>query len=125
MKPELYFDINSEAGAGSLFRITKPDGSHVFEYNYGAYDAETDNTKVSETAYENFDTFWQELTKNKLWFYLHPLYVHPEQRPFIQEQLKSVNWKVQGDSKWQQSHQRQWTKVLSDSANYYTPPPLK
>jgi hypothetical protein len=36
--------------------------------------------------------------------------------------LKTVNWKTQGDLKWQLSHQRQWTKVLSNPTDYYTPP---
>jgi hypothetical protein len=122
MKPELYFDINAEDSGGSLFRIKDPNGTFSFIYHHSTFDADTDATKVFQTEYPSFETFWQALTKDKQWFYQHPLYVHPEQRAFVQEQLKNVNWKIQGDTKWQLSHQRQWTKVLSDPTDYYNPP---
>jgi hypothetical protein len=122
MKPELYFDINSESIGGSLFRIQEPDGSFSFLYHHSIYDVRTDDINVFKTPYVSFKAFWQVLTKNTQWFYMHPLYVHPEQRAFVQEALSGVNWKVQGDVKWQQSHQRQWTKVLSSSKDYYNPP---
>lgn len=125
MKPELYFDINSETSSGSLFRIQEPDGRFSFIYHHSIYDARTDDTKVFETPYLSFEAFWQALIKNKLWFYMHPLYVHPEQRAFVQEQLKTVNWKVQAGIKWQHSHQRQWIKVLNDPSHYYKPPAEK
>jgi hypothetical protein len=121
MKPELYFDINSEKSGGSLFRVQEPDGSFAYLYHHSIYDDQTDDIKVFQTPYLSFEAFWQVLTKDKQWFYMHPLYVHPEQRAFVKEQLKTVNWKVQGDVKWQQSHQRQWTKVLSDPYHYYKP----
>ena len=54
--------------------------------------------------------------------YLHPLFVHPELRDFIREQLKGVNWGVHPNKKWQESHQRQWKKVLTDPGNYYKGP---
>jgi hypothetical protein len=122
MKPELYFDINTEESGGSLFRIKAPDGRFSFLYSHSRYNAQTEETEVFKTTYPSFEAFWQELTKDRQWFYQHPLYVHPEQRAFVQEQLKTVNWKTQGDLKWQLSHQRQWTKVLSDPKDYYTPP---
>ena len=122
MKPELYFDINTEESGGSLFRIKAPDGSVSFLHQHSRYNAQTDETEVFQTTYPTFDAFWQELIEDKQWYYRHPLYVHPEQRAFVQEQLKTVNWKTQGDLKWQLSHQRQWTKVLHDPKDYYTPP---
>jgi len=56
------------------------------------------------------------------WYYRHPLYVHPEQREFVREALKRVNWGVHPDKKWQESHQRQWKKVLEDPGTYYRGP---
>lgn len=122
MKPELYFDINSEKSGGSLFRIKDADGSCSFKYYHSLYEDHKDDIKVFQTSYTSFEAFWKELTEDRQWFYMHPLYVHPEQRTFIQEQLKTVNWSIQGDLKWQQSHQRQWKKVLSDPKGYYNPP---
>ncbi len=61
------------------------------------------------------------LTKDPQWYYRHPLFVHPEQRAFVREQLKTVNWDVHRDKKWQESHQRQWKKVLNDPGRYYDP----
>lgn len=122
MKQELYFDINSETSSGSLFRIQEPDGRFSFIYHHSSYNAQTDAVRVFQTPYLSFEAFWLVLTNNRQWFYMHPLYVHPEQRNFIREQLKTANWKIQGDVKWQQSHQRQWTKVLSDPKDYYNPP---
>ena len=115
---ELYFDISSAQTGGSLFR-TEKDGKVSFYYNYSTYDENKDDLKVFETYYDSFDAFWKELTKNKEWFYLHPLFVHPEQRDFIRQQLKTVNWNIYPNKKWQDSHQRQWTKVLTAPLNYY------
>jgi hypothetical protein len=32
-----------------------------------------------------------------------------------------VDWSVHPDKKWQESHQRQWKKVLTDPDTYYRP----
>lgn len=119
MKKELYFDISSEQSGGSLYRIKDNAGNFNFQYNHSVYDDNSDDIKIFETVYTSFADFWQMLIKDKQWFYQHPLYVHPEQRIFIQEQLKEVNWSVQPNVKWQDSHQRQWKKVLTDTADYY------
>jgi hypothetical protein len=118
MKKELYFDISSPQSGGSLFRI-EDDGKLSFYYNHSTYDENKDELKVFETNYESFDAFWQELIKNREWFYLHPMFVHPEQRDFIKEQLRTVNWNIHPNRKWQDSHQRQWKKVLTGPDNYY------
>lgn len=79
--------------------------------------------KVFETAYADFGAFWKELTKKADWYYLHPLYVHPEQRDFLTGLLAKVDWSVHPDQKWQESHRRQWKKVLTDPAGYYRQAP--
>lgn len=117
MQQELYFDISNEASGGSLYRL--PNGS--FRWHHSTYDEATDETKVFNTSFATFTDFWQMLTGDTQWHYQHPLFVHPDQRSFIAGQLKSVAWNIQGDAKWQQSHQRQWTKVLSDRPDYYNP----
>ena len=119
MQKELYFDISSEQSGGSLYRMATPGGEPSFLYNHSTYNDKTDEVKVFETRYQSFADFWKELIKNPEWFYLHPLYVHPEQRAFVQEQLKPVNWQIYPDKKWQESHQRQWKKVLTDPGGYY------
>lgn len=119
MAKELYFDISSEDSGGSLYKITAPDGSIHFYYNHSTYDDNADVVKVFETTYIDFKAFWKELTKDPQWYYRHPLYVHPNERAFVQEQLKTVNWSVHPNKKWQESHQRQWKKVLTDPSTYY------
>ena len=119
MRKELYFDISSPETGGSLFKITDNQGHLSFYYNHSTYDEDKDELKVFETDYIDFTAFWQELTKNPEWFYLHPLYVHPEQRDFVKQELAKVNWNIHPNKKWQESHQRQWTKVLTDPAGYY------
>lgn len=121
MKPELYFDIGSPESGGSLFRIKQKDGSLSFVYKHSIFDETRDEIKVFETPYPSFEAFWHELTTNKEWFYLHPLFVHLEQRDFISKQLQGVNWGIYPDRKWQESHQRQWKKVLTDPKDYYNP----
>jgi hypothetical protein len=120
MKKELYFDISSAQSGGSLFRINNDD-KISFYYNHSTYDDNKDELKVFETYYNSFEEFWKEIILNKEWFYLHPLYVHPEQRDFVRDQLKNVNWNIHPNKKWQDSHQRQWKKVLNDPGNYYNP----
>ena len=121
MHPELYFDISSEEQGGSLFRIIQDGGGYYFRYSHSTYDEQKDEIMVFETRYERFEDFWKKIKENAEWFYLHPLYVHPEQRAFVREELKAVNWAIHSNKKWQDSHQRQWKKVLSDPDDYYQP----
>lgn len=117
MKPELYFDISTEENGGTLFRL--PDGSFIWQHS--TYNDDMDETKVFRTAYPSFAAFWQMLVQDREWYFQHPLFVHPEVREFLRQQLKGVDWEIQGDAKWQISHQRQWTRVLSGNADYYNP----
>ena len=132
MAKELYFDISSENTGGSLYRINvgpsgraaggsgpETNGEIAFLYNYSVADAKTGEVTVFDTWYVSFEAFWKVLTKDAQWYYLHPLFVHPEQREFVREALKRVNWAIYPDKKWQESHQRQWKKVLSDPTTYY------
>ncbi len=121
MPKELYFDISSEDSGGSLYRVPGEKGESSFYYNHSTYDEQADEVKVFETWYTDFEAFWKFLLTDPLWYYQHPLFVHPEQREFVQQQLKNVNWAVSRDPKWQESHQRQWKKVLTDPGNYYRP----
>ncbi len=116
---ELYIDISNENAGGSLYRITEPNGGVHFYYNHSTYNSDTDELQVFENHFADFAAFWTYLTADKQWFYLHPLFIHPEQRDFIREKLQHVNWLVAGDKKWQESHQRQWKKVLTDPGSYY------
>src|SRR6266487_2702311 len=118
MRQELYFDISSEQSGGSLYRVRDDAGNFSFLYQHSIYDDDKDEIKVYETAYLSFAAFWQMLIKDAEWFYEHPLYVHPEQRDFIRAQLKQVDWSVHSNKKWQESHQRQWKKVLTGSDDY-------
>ena len=122
MPKELYFDISSEDSGGSLYRVTGESNRLPFYYNHSTYDNDKDEVKVFETWYPDFGSFWTMLTKDPKWYYRHPLFVHPEKREFIREQLKTVNWGVHPDKKWQESHQRQWKKVLDDPGTYYRGP---
>ena len=115
MKQELYFDISSEEKGGSLYRL--PNGSFV--WHHSVYNEALDETQVFQTPFGSFALFWQMLTQDAHWYYQHPLFVHPEVRPFVQQQLQHANWTVQGNAKWQISHQRQWTKVLGSGQRYY------
>lgn len=115
MQQELYFDISDGESGGSLYRL--PGGT--FSWQHSTYDEDRDETKIFKTAYASFAAFWQMLTQDREWYFQHPLFVHPEVRAFVGQQLEGADWSVQGDLKWQQSHQRQWTKVLSDRGEYY------
>ncbi len=99
MKKELYFDISNESAGGSLYRISKDDGSIDFFYQHSTYDADKDEVKVFESHYPDFAAWWQMLTTDKNWFYQHPLFVHPEQRSFVIEQLKKANWNISANKK--------------------------
>lgn len=119
MQRQLYFDISSEQKGGSLYRITDDTDDVYFLYQYSIYNDDTDEIKVSEERFATFPEFWSAILTDPEWFYQHPLFVHPEQRDFIREQLKNVNWGIHPNKKWQDSHQRQWKKVLSGSNDYY------
>jgi hypothetical protein len=119
MPKELYFDISSEDSGGSLYRIRETNGEVSFLYNYSVTDAATSEVAVFDTWYTSFAAFWAALTKDVEWYYRHPLFVHPEQRAYVQEALKRVDWAVNPNKKWQESHQRQWKKVLTDPTTYY------
>src|ERR1700759_1658318 len=94
MQRELYFDISSEQSGGSLYRLRNDEGRTFFLYQHSNYDNDLDEIKIFETTYTLFTEFWQVLVKDSQWFYQHPLYVHPEQRNFVKDQLQHVNWTV-------------------------------
>ena len=119
MQKELYFDISSEGSGGSLYRVNDDAGNDSFLYQHSTYDDDRDEIKIFETTYASFAEFWKMLVQDKQWFYQHPLYVHAEQRAFVRAQLQPVNWAIHPDKKWQDSHQRQWKKVLTDTDDYY------
>ena len=119
MHKELYFDISSEESGGSLYRMTGGPEEMSFYYNYSQYDENKDELTLFEAHFSDFAGFWAFITRDPEWHYLHPLYVHPEQRNFVREQLQKVNWALYPDKKWQVSHQRQWKKVLTDPSEYY------
>jgi hypothetical protein len=119
MQKELYFDISSEETGGSLYRVRDAGGKISFFYSYSTYDQSKDEIRVFEKSFSGFESFWSELTQNPGWHYLHPLFVHPEQRDFVREELKGADWTVHPDKKWQESHQRQWKKVLEAPESYY------
>lgn len=118
---DLYFDVVSEEGAGGLYRLTNSDGGVHYYYHYSSSDLETGKVYSAESRYEKFADFWNQFIRNTLWFCLHPLYVHPEQRPFIKQQLDIVNWQLVQDDKWREMYKRQWNKVLSNPPEYYKP----
>ena len=120
MAKELYFDISSENSGGSLYRVTGEGDPH-YHYNHSTYDDAKDEVKIFGTRYADFAEFWNMLTRDRKWYYLHPMFVHPEQREFVRQQLAAVDWSVHPDRKWQESHQRQWKKVLTDPDTYYRP----
>ena len=120
MPKELYFDISSENTGGSLYRVPESNGETSFLYNHSVADA-AGEVSVFDTWYVSFEAFWKALTKDPEWYYRHPLFVHPEIRKFVQEELKHVNWAIHPNKKWQESHQRQWKKVLTDPTTYYRP----
>lgn len=122
MPKELYFDISSEDSGGSLYRIREANGEVAFLYNYSVADGQTGEVEIFDTWYVSWEAFWKALTADPEWFYRHPLYVHPEQRNFVREALKRVDWDLHPDKKWQESHRRQWKKVLEDPDSYYRGP---
>ena len=122
MPKELYFDISSEDNGGSLYRVPEGNGGAAYLYNYSVSDAVSGEVEVFDTWYVTWEAFWKALTDDPRWYFRHPLYVHPEQREFVRAALKRVNWGVHPDKKWQESHQRQWKKVLEDPGTYYPGP---
>ncbi len=115
----LYFDISSEEKGGSLFRVVNENSTPSFYYSYSIYNEKKDEIKLHEKMYNSFEDFWKELVSDSEWFYLHPFFIHPEQRDFVKEQLKNVNWDIHSNKKWQMSHQNQWKKALSAPDRYY------
>lgn len=121
MLKELYFDIVSDEWAGGLYILKSEQGNSSFHYHCTASDLDAEKTVITTFDYTSFADFWKELVKNDLWFTLHPLYIHPDQRPFIKEALKKVNWNRVADEKWREMYKRQWNKVLTNPATYYQP----
>lgn len=115
----LYFDISSEEKGGSLFRVVNENSTPSFYYSYSIYNEKKDEINLHEKMYNSFEDFWKELVSDSEWFYLHPFFIHPEQRDFVKEQLKNINWDIHSNKKWQMSHQNQWKKALSAPDRYY------
>lgn len=121
MQKELYFDVVSEEGAGGLYRLRGNNDGARFTYHYSSADLETDKVITSETSFDEFAGFWNFFVADPLWFCLHPLYIHPDQRAFVKQQLAKIDWNIVRDEKWREMYQRQWNKVLTNPAAYYSP----
>ncbi|MEJ7737664.1 MAG: hypothetical protein WKF97_09580 [Chitinophagaceae bacterium] len=121
VQKDLYFDVVSEEGAGGLYRLTNTGGGIEFYYHYSSADLESDKVYAAESRYNRFADFWKQFIRNNRWFCLHPLYIHPEQRAFIKQELNKVNWELVEDEKWRDMYRRQWNKVLGDPPVYYKP----
>ena len=121
MQKTLYFDIVSDESAGALTLLTSEDGNRSFHYHESASDLEYEKTINKEDTFVSFAEFWKFFTRDPKWFLLHPLFIHPDQRDFVRQQLKKVNWNIVEDEKWQNMYQRQWNKALTGPAQYYKP----
>ena len=119
MQQELYINISAENSGGSLYRVQDAAGNTHFLYQHSTYDDDRDEIKIFETTYASFALYWTMLTQDPQWYYQHALFVHAEVRAFVSEQLQRVNWAVHPNKKWQESHQRQWKKVLTGKDDYY------
>lgn len=109
----LYFDYGTDASTGSLHRLA--DGSFELTQSF----EEGEEVRVERRPFASFESFWEDLARQGHLAFVHPLFVHPEARPFVSAQVGKADFSAEGDARWQGSHRRQWNKVLEAPSTYY------
>lgn len=114
---ELLFEIFADVISYTVYQEGMTQKVLVEE---ALFDEDSNLLQVESSSFPDFYSFWKVFLQKENWHYFHPLFIATTCRPLIKEALEKVNWNVHPDIKWQQSHQKQWDKVLADPGKYYS-----
>lgn len=114
---QLIFEVHADAASYTVYQENATNTIIVEEVKFDEFSEIVDKEKLS---FSDFNSYWKVFTQKTNWHYFHPLFIAVEYRDMVKAALEDVDWNIFPDIKWQQSHQKQWDKVLTDPANYYT-----
>lgn len=113
---QLIFEVHADAASFTVYQEHATNQIVVEEVKFDEFSELVDKDK---TTFPDFYSYWKIFSQKPNWHYYHPLFIDVQYRELVREALETVDWNIFPDIKWQQSHQKQWDKVLSDPADYY------
>ena len=91
-KEELLFHWGTEGSGSELYKITS--GRKVtFVNRFTFFDIDKDDNETwqnCERQYDSFAAYWIEFTEHPHWLHYHPVFVHPDYKPFVREFLIEI-----------------------------------
>jgi hypothetical protein len=89
---ELIFHWGLEGYGAEIYRITE-DGKVRFMKRYSSMDMDENDDEIwrhGEVEYKSFEAYWNEFVAQEHWLHYHPVYLHPDYKPFVREYLTNV-----------------------------------
>lgn len=114
---QLIFEAHADSSSYTVYQEHASNQILVEEVTFNEFSDIVDKKK---DYYPDFFSYWKEFSQKPNWHFFHPLFIAPDYRSLVQDALEKVDWNIFPDVKWQQSHQKQWEKVLSDPEKYYS-----
>lgn len=89
---ELIFHWGLEGYGAEIYRITEK-GKVRFLKKYSSMDMDENDAEVWRQGvieYGKFEEYWDEHVSQEQWLHYHPIYLHPDYKPFVREFLTNI-----------------------------------
>jgi len=89
---ELIFHWGLEGYGAEIYRITEI-GKVRFLMRYSSMDMDENDYEIwryGEVKYTSFEDYWNEFVSQEHWLHYHPIFLHPEYKPFVREYLTNI-----------------------------------
>lgn len=89
---ELIFHWGLEGFGAKLYRVTN-NGEIRFLKHFSSMDMDENDDEIwrnGEVEYRSFEEYWNEFVSQELWLHCHPVFLHPEYKPFVRDYLTNI-----------------------------------
>ena len=89
---ELIFHWGLEGYGAEIYQITE-NGKVRFLKRYSSMDMDENDDEIwrhGEVEYRSFEDYWNEFVSQEHWLHYHPVFLHPDYKPFVREYLTNI-----------------------------------
>jgi len=89
---ELIFQWGTESSGSKTYKI-KEGRKVAFINRFTFFDIDKDNKgtwQTGECQYKSFEHYWNEFIAHEHWLHYHPVFLHPDFKPFVREYLTNI-----------------------------------
>ena len=90
---ERIFSWSLDGFGSKLFRITD-NRKERFLNRYSSMEISEKDKDVlfnNDLEFYSFEEFWKEFTAQPLWLHYHPIFIHEDYKPFLQDFFSNIN----------------------------------